>query len=99
MEASLTCLADERRREILAVLQQRETPLERRALAEEVAAAEQDATPATVSEQAVDRVLLTLHHTHLPKLENAGCLQYDEQQNLITLEGEDENSDGLHHES
>lgn len=98
-EANLTSLADERRRKILAVLKQQETPLDRRDLAEEVTAIEQDDIPATVSEQAVDRVLLTLHHTHLPKLEDAGFIKYDEQRNLITPERAGESSKGVHLES
>lgn len=83
-EANLTCFADEHRREIIAVLREQEAPVDRRDLAKEMAASEEDVSPVTVSEQAVDRVELALHHNHLPKLEDAGYLRYDVQRNQIT---------------
>lgn len=83
-EDKLTCIADRRRREILDILQQQETPVDRRDLAEEVATAERDTDPADLSEHAIESVEITLHHNHLPRLDEAGFLTYDTQQNLVT---------------
>lgn len=62
----------------MAILHGREEPISRRTLATRVAAAERDATVTSVPDSVVDTVELTLHHTHLPKLEDAGLLTYDQ---------------------
>jgi len=82
-EATLTSVVDPRRRAVLAALQGEQTVVDRRELAEQVAAVENDAAPAAVEEDAVDDVLLTLHHVHLPKLDDAGYLTYDAEENEI----------------
>ena len=76
-EARLTSVVDPRRRAVLTALQDEETVVDRRALAERVAAIENDAAPADVPDGTVDDVLLSLHHVHLPKLDDAGYLAYD----------------------
>jgi len=85
-EAQLTSVVDPRRRAVLAALQEVESVIDRRELAEEVAAVENDVAPADVQEEAVDDVLLTLHHVHLPKLDDADYLSYDADENEIEPE-------------
>ncbi|GAA0660991.1 hypothetical protein ACFQDG_08240 [Natronoarchaeum mannanilyticum] len=82
-EATLTSVVDPRRRAVLAALQGEQTVVDRRDLAAKVAAVENDAAPAAVEADAVDDVLLTLHHVHLPKLDDAGYLTYDTEENEI----------------
>lgn len=67
-------LADQRRRTVLDVLS-RLSPTPRAELATHVAAAEADADLSSVTDDAVQRVELELHHTHLPKLEAAGLVR------------------------
>lgn len=70
----LDCLADERRRTVVAVLRARGEATPRRALAHEVVAREEGGDP---SAEAVESTLRSLHHVHLPKLEAAGVVEID----------------------
>lgn len=72
--AVVEALADQRRRTILDVLS-RLSPTPREELATHVAAAEADTDLSSVTCDAVQRVELELHHTHLPKLEDAGLVR------------------------
>ena len=75
-------LADERRRAALSVLSDRDGPLELSALARAVAVrTEDDATgPAP---DAVDRMRVSLHHQHLPKLADAELIAYDVDRKVV----------------
>jgi DNA-binding transcriptional ArsR family regulator len=69
----LHAATDPRRRATLGVLRERgELPL--RDLATHVAARERSVTVADVSPSLRDRVAATLHHTHVPKLREAGLV-------------------------
>lgn len=67
------CLADERRRTVLVVLEERGS-ISRRGLASAVAERE---VPGEPKPDAVEEVLIALHHVHLPRLAAAGLLEYD----------------------
>ena len=83
-EAQLTSVVDPRRRAVLTALQDEETVVDRRALAERVAAIENDAAPADVPDGTVDDVLLSLHHVHLPKLADVNVVEWtDERVRLV----------------
>jgi len=82
-EGQLTSVTDPRRRAVLAALQEEESAVDRRTLAEQVVAIENDVAPSAVREQAVDDVLLSLHHVHLPKLDDAGYLTYDTEESSV----------------
>lgn len=68
------CLADERRRAALLVLEERADAMERTDLARAVAARERGGDP---SSGAVEEVSATLYHVHLPKLADAGLVDTD----------------------
>jgi len=70
------CLACERRRTVLAALSTHEEPVERAALARQVAAYEPG--PDTTED-----VLVSLHHVHLPKLDDAGLVERDRQADTV----------------
>ncbi|WP_248515264.1 DUF7344 domain-containing protein [Salinarchaeum laminariae] len=74
-------LMDERRRTVLSVLAGYRTAVDLSTVATEVAHREDgcDASDAT----SVDRIRVTLHHMHLPKLESHGIVEYDATTNRI----------------
>ena len=70
-------LSEGRRRTILTVLTERRSSMEVERLAHAVAAREDATGSGTPSESTVERVHLTLHHVHLPKLDEAALVDYD----------------------
>lgn len=95
----LANLAHRRRRVALSVLSDYDAPLSRVALAREIAVAEADeeTTPDTGM---IDDLCADLHHVHLPKLENAGLVEYDARSGAVSYRGhpviEDEEWFDLH---
>lgn len=67
-------LSSDRRRILLDVLDERPTPLDLQALALAVAEREPDVDSDRPDD--VERVAITLHHNHLPKLAAAGIVDY-----------------------
>lgn len=67
-------LSSRRRRVLLDVLDGRQTPVDVAALAEAVEAREHDAG---AESKGVQQVAVTLHHNHLPRLAQAGVVEYD----------------------
>jgi DNA-binding transcriptional ArsR family regulator len=78
-DAILTSLADEHRRIVLGTLVRTDGPTDWTTLATEVAG-HADAT--------VEEVLVTLHHVHLPKLEDAGLAASDADARTATYDGD-----------
>lgn len=70
-------LSSPRRRYVLFYLKNRQQPVELTELAEELAAWENDITVDELSSQARKRVYVSLYQTHVPKLEEAGLIEYD----------------------
>lgn len=71
-------LAAERRRVTLDVLADRAGPVDLEDLSAAVAAREADAEDeGEVDERSVERVACTLHHSHLPKMDEVGLVDYD----------------------
>lgn len=68
-------LMAERRRIAIDILADRPAPVNLKVLAAEVA--EREAGVDATSEDAVKRVMTTLHHTHLPRMDAAGVIDYD----------------------
>lgn len=75
-------LSAERRRLVLTILTEQTTPIELANLAAEIAAREEssDAT----SEETLHRIQVTLHHTHLPKMDDLGVIDYNANSRRIT---------------
>lgn len=76
-------LADARRRQTLQVLCEADEPLALEDLAREVAAREGSDTGA--SEEEIERVLISLYHIHVPKLEANGIVEFDSSQRTVAL--------------
>lgn len=70
-------LGDECRRSVLAVLRERGSAVALDDLADEVAARVHDSDLDAVSDEARERLIVELHHRHVPKLEHARLLDYD----------------------
>lgn len=72
------CVANHRRRAVLRAIDANRTPISACELARLVAAGETDAPEDGLPTERIQRVYLSLHHVHLPKLAAAGALGYDE---------------------
>lgn len=80
-DLSAGVVADERRREVLDILDAEPEPISRTHLSHELAKHAGD------GEQTVRDVSISLHHHHLPKLEEAGLLDYDTDAETVTYCG------------
>lgn len=76
-------LADERRRRAVASLAEARPPVDGGTLARSVAAAEADAPTEAVSDDRAKRVHAKLYHVHLPKLDAAGLVEYDAEDDTV----------------
>jgi len=76
-------LRNQRRRFVLQYLKRRETPVELGPLATQVAAWEYDTTVDEVTSAQRKRVYTTLQQTHLPKMDEAGIVEYDSSRGTI----------------
>jgi Fe2+ or Zn2+ uptake regulation protein len=75
-------LANDRRRLVLDVLEERPAAVGLEELAGEVAAREDGLDAAR--EETVYKVLVSLHHLHLPKMTDIGVISYDPDAQQIT---------------
>lgn len=75
-------LSDERRRASVAVLADRGDEIELSRLASAVAERIGDES-ADPSAETVDRMRISLHHCHLPKLAEAGLIAYDVDRRIV----------------
>lgn len=76
-------LTAERRRRVLSLLTSRQSPVPVEELAHAVAAEENDAEAATLSESTVREVHITLHHVHLPKLDEVELIDYERDERTV----------------
>lgn len=74
-------LSNPRRREVLAILWDRNEPLTLREVSEQIAATEAGVRPAPRALR--ESVYNALHQTHLPKLHALGLVQYDPHRKVI----------------
>ena len=75
-------LKNKRRRQVLEYLQDtEEVPLGQ--LAEHIAATENDTTPKQLASSQRKRVYVGLYQCHLPKMDDAGVIDYDQQRGRI----------------
>jgi len=78
-------LSNTRRRMVLYYLREHGGPASVQEIAEQIAALENDVPPEELSRQQRKRVYVSLYQTHLPKLENAGIIAYDDSDGQVTL--------------
>lgn len=78
-------LSSPRRRYLLYVLRQHDEPVELTELAEHVAAWENGVEPDELTTQERKRVYVSLYQTHVPKLDDAGIVDYDPDSGLVAL--------------
>ena len=76
--------SDRRRRLAFAVVQERSGSISASALATEVATREYDELQETVPGRIHRQVLVSLVHCHLPKLDEAGVIEYDADERRVT---------------
>lgn len=84
LDAVVESLANERRGTVLSVLEERDGPTSRWSLAREIAGREASGEP---SHAEIEETLLALHHRHLPKLDDAGLVEYDRDEETVTYRG------------
>jgi DNA-binding transcriptional ArsR family regulator len=78
-------LSNRRRRYALHYLKQAGEPVTVRDLAEQVAAWENDTTVAELGSQERKRVYIALYQSHLPSMDEAGIVDYDEEGSTVEL--------------
>lgn len=78
-------LSSARRRYVLYQLRTEDDPVELTELAEDVAAWENDTTVDELTKQQRKRVYVSLYQTHVPKLEDASLVQYDQDSGEVRL--------------
>jgi len=78
-------LKNRRRREVLAYLLEAEETVTLGELAEQIAAWENDTEVSALSSDQRKRVYVALYQTHLPKMDDAGIVEYDQDRGLISL--------------
>jgi len=78
-------LSSARRRYVLYLLRTEDAPVELTELAEDVAAWENDTTVDQLTKQQRKRVYVSLYQTHVPKLEDASLVKYDQDTGEVEL--------------
>lgn len=78
-------LKNRRRRHALHYLKQKDEPVELSELAEQVAAWENDSTVEGISAAERKRVYTALYQSHLPKLDDAGIVEYNQSRGIVEL--------------
>lgn len=78
-------LTSPRRRAVICYLKTTGGEATRGGLAEQLAAAEHGVDPAAVSAQQRKRLYISLYQVHLPRMADAGVIEYDEDRGTIEL--------------
>jgi hypothetical protein len=76
-------LQNERRRMVLEYLQEADEPVRMRDVAEQVAAWENGTTVEELSSDQRQRVYIPLYQSHLPKLDKAGIIDYQQNRGIV----------------
>jgi hypothetical protein len=84
-DALFSMLRNERRREVINYLRDREGPVDLRELSEHVAAIENDCAPDEVTYKQRKRVQTALYQMHLPKLADRDIVDYDRRAGRVAL--------------
>lgn len=78
-------LTNQRRRYALACLTDHTQAIALADLAEDVAVRENECSITEISKETVRTIYTSLYHTHLPKLLDAGAVEYDQVRDLVRL--------------
>lgn len=92
LDAIFDILTDQRRRYTLHCLEKYENPMTLADLADEIAVWENETEIANIPAEDVKYVYTSLYHTHIPKMADAGIVEYDQEQDMVSL---GENADQL----
>lgn len=84
-DSALEILSNERRRYVLQCLLPVDNPMALADLADEVAASENGTETTDVSKEDAKDVYVSLYHADIPKLADADIVEYDQDQNTVTL--------------
>lgn len=79
-------LSDARRRKVLQILHDVDTPATLTDLARELVAREGGARPGEVEQQRLRQRRISLYHNHVPKLADADVVEFDADERTVTLE-------------
>lgn len=87
LDALFGALADDHRRTILDVLSHQFGEIHVETLARDVVADSRDVAESRVADSAVERTLVRLHHGDLPRLADAGLVDYDADDQIVEYSG------------
>ncbi len=83
VDAAFRLLADRRRRLLIEVVRAHDEALTLPDVAEEVAQRETGRSIVDLSPEQVKEVYISLYHDHLPRLVDAGLLEYEQERDLV----------------
>lgn len=78
-------LSDQRRRYVLHCLRTYDNPMQLADVADEIAVLERDTVITDIPAEDVKRVYISLYHTHVPKLVDAGVVEYSQERDAVAL--------------
>lgn len=78
-------LANQRRRNVLRCLKDHTQAIAMVDLAEGVAFRENEETLSEIPKETVQTIATSLYHTHLPKLADAGVVEYEQDRDLVRV--------------
>ena len=90
LDALFDALSDRRRREVVRYLSENGSEIALADLAAEVAAREHGIPIRETDPDEVERVYVSLYHAHVPKLANAGLVEYEPERDLVSPPERDE---------
>lgn len=83
LSSCLSLLASERRRHVITIVSGVGEPITLADVADEVAIRESGRPLTELSPERVARVYTSLYHDHLPRLQDAGIVTYDQERDLV----------------
>lgn len=86
-EASVyRALAHSRRRRVLDVLSESDSPMALADLAADIASRESKESEETADEASIERVQISLYHNHVPKLADASIVEFNASKRTVSLD-------------
>lgn len=81
----LGLLAHARRRELLQLLNEIETPVELDDLTRELVVQEEEAPVSEIDREQLRKCKITLYHHHIPKLDDADVVEFDADRRTVAM--------------